>query len=126
MSWSLSSLFSVYIWYVNNVAINALDKSCLELSLSRLLSKYLITFPRKYFTPFLSVHHYAVAQHWFTVCFCFNFLEMPNPRETNSFSECRLCGIGGHHEIDIWNGNLHNDEFPLSEKIFECVGLQVC
>lgn len=40
--------------------------------------------------------------------------------------QCRLCRAGGHHEIDIWTYDSHNAEFALSEKIFECIGVQVC
>lgn len=38
---------------------------------------------------------------------------------------CRLCGAGGHHEIKICDENRVGIEVTLSEKIFQCVGVQV-
>lgn len=40
-------------------------------------------------------------------------------------SECRLCGVIGRHEVDIWDEGTHDTEFTLSERIFECIGLPV-
>lgn len=53
-------------------------------------------------------------------------VKMPNTRRANLNLQCRLCGVDGHHEIDIWTDDSHNVEFTLNEKIFECIGVRVC
>lgn len=53
---------------------------------------------------------------------------MQNNQKSNSFCQCRLCGIPGNHEINIWDGNSLAEpetEHALSVKIFECVGVLV-
>lgn len=50
---------------------------------------------------------------------------MPNAWNPILYSECRLCGEAGQHEIDIWDGNSDGAGFTLCEKIFECTGAQV-
>lgn len=53
---------------------------------------------------------------------------MQSSRTSISHSECRLCDIGGQHEIDIWDENPQTGSQSasgLSEKIFECIGVRV-
>lgn len=51
---------------------------------------------------------------------------MQSIRSTNEqLSECRLCGINGHHKIDIWNENTRATELTLSGKISESIGVLV-
>lgn len=47
---------------------------------------------------------------------------MENIQHPQSIAHCRLCDDCGQHEIDIWNDN---NEIELSEKIYQCVGVQV-
>lgn len=52
---------------------------------------------------------------------------MQNIRETTLFTQCRLCGVLGAHQIEIWDDSpTSDDEFTLREKIFECVRVEVC
>lgn len=47
---------------------------------------------------------------------------MENIDGLNLILHCRLCGVGGQHEIDISEENSLSN---LSEKICRCVGVQV-
>lgn len=56
-------------------------------------------------------------------------LNMEDMFRSNLFFQCRLCGIAGHHNIDILDDHTHpvpSKEIDLSEKIMHCVGVQVC
>lgn len=52
---------------------------------------------------------------------------MENTRDLNSLQRCRLCGVSGHHKIDIFDENSRpsNRCFKLNEKIFRCVEVRV-
>lgn len=62
---------------------------------------------------------------------CYSVSAMENLLRSNLFFQCRLCGVGGAHEVDIWDRrtlSVHSDcsdYLSLSEKIFECIGVQV-
>lgn len=67
---------------------------------------------------------YRTIQFNVFVCLIFGIMQ----NNQNSFCQCRLCGVPGHHEIDVWNENEHtgpNTELPLTAKILECVGVLV-
>lgn len=102
----------------------------LLLSLSQKSTVYLISFWRYYLHVLQNTirhipHGIRTSINYYSVAAMENFLT------SNLFFQCRLCGVGGDHEIDIWDKrtlSVHSDcsdELALNEKIFECIGVQV-
>lgn len=57
-----------------------------------------------------------------------NRKKMDKNSDLNLLPKCRLCGIVGHHKIDIFDKNLrreYDNEPSLREKIERCVDVRV-